>query len=161
MKYFLNFISLLTVVLISGCNVDETESNEESITVQLGHTLSINSPWHEGAENFAETIEENTNGRYKVEIFPSGQIASGNQRKAIEMLRQGSYDVDITSSLVWSSFDDQLSITAMPWLFSSMEEVHNTLNGEGGELLMDIVEKNGVKPAGVGVTGFRQMLDRK
>lgn len=161
MKYFLNFISLLTVVLISGCNVDETESNEESITVQLGHTLSINSPWHEGAENFAETIEENTNGRYKVEIFPSGQIASGNQRKAIEMLRQGSYDVDITSSLVWSSFDDQLSITAMPWLFSSMEEVHNTLNGEGGELLMDIVEKNGVKPAGVGVTGFRQMLNNE
>lgn len=159
MKYPFNLFLLVAVMLTAGCNVEDTESDEEPIKVELGHTLADNSPWHAGAEHFAEIIEEETDGKYEVEIFPSGQIASGNQRKAIEMLRQGSYDVDITSSLVWSSFDDQLNITAMPWLFTSLDEVHDTLDGEGGELLMDIVEDNGVQPASVGVTGFRQMLN--
>ncbi|WP_066190883.1 TRAP transporter substrate-binding protein DctP [Gracilibacillus timonensis] len=154
---------VVLVILITGCGMGSSAEEEtaEPIEVQFGHTLSINSPWQEGAEHFAEIVEEETDGKYEVNIFPSGQIASGNQRKAIEMLRQGSYDVDITSSLVWSSFDEQLNITAMPWLLTSWEEAQETIDGKGGEMLLDILEGNGVTPASIGITGFRQMLNNE
>src|SRR5699024_7876391 len=106
-----------------------------------------------------EIIEEETDGRYEVEIFANGQLASGNQRKAIEMLRQGSYDVDITSALIWSSFDEALGITALPWILPTLDEAKKVIEGDGGEMLLDILDGNGVKAVAVGETGYRQMAN--
>jgi len=151
-------ISVLTLTIAAGCS-NGGSGGTDATTVRLGHTLTEDSSWQAGAEQFAEIIEEETDGRYEVEIFANGQLASGNQRKAIEMLRQGSYDVDITSALIWSSFDEALGITALPWILPTLDEAKKVIEGDGGEMLLDILDDNGVKAVAVGETGYRQMAN--
>src|SRR5690625_5257566 len=77
------------------------------------------------------------------------------------MLRQGSYDVDITSTLIWSDFDAELGITALPWILPTLESAEEIIQGEGGQMLLDILDNNGVKAVAIGETGYRQMLNNK
>lgn len=151
-------ISVAAVSISAGCSNGGSDG-ADTTTVRFGHTLTENSTWQAGAERFAEIVEEETDGRYEVEIFANGQLASGNQRKAIEMLRQGSYDVDITSALIWSSFDEELGITALPWILPTLDEAEEVIEGDGGELLLDILSDNGVTPVGIGETGYRHMAN--
>lgn len=166
-KYSALLIFIVSILLLSACGSEEDSNNTETgssgdtVTVQFGHTLTEDSSWHEGAKHFAELIDERTDGRYKVNVFPNGQLASGNQQKAIEMLRQGSYDVDITSALIWSDFDSELGITALPWILPTLESAEEIINGKGGEMLLDILGENGVTPVAIGETGYRQMLNNK
>ncbi|WP_375001152.1 DctP family TRAP transporter solute-binding subunit [Aeromicrobium sp. CTD01-1L150] len=157
LKALVAALTLLSLGLVAACSGGGPGAGPT--VVRFGHTLTEESSWQVGAEKFAEIIEEETDGRYTVEIFANGQLASGNQRKAIEMLRQGSYDVDITSGLIWSSFDETLSITALPWILPTFDEVEGIINGEGGELVLDALGENGVTPVGIGGTGYRQMLN--
>lgn len=159
-------VGTASILMLVGCSSeagqqDGGDAGGEPITVQLGHTLTEESSWQVGAEHFAERIDELTDGRYKVEIFPNGQLASGNQGQAIELLRQGSYDVDITSSLIWSSFDEELGIVALPWILPNLDRVEEVLQGDGGDLLLDILGENGVTPVAIGETGYRQMLNNE
>lgn len=167
-KYKLFLMALISIFIIAGCgssgdstNSDGSAGSGDAITVQFGHTLTEDSSWHEGALHFAELIKERTDGRYEVNVFANGQLASGNQQKAIEMLRQGSYDVDITSALIWSDFDAELGITALPWILPTLESAEEIINGTGGEMLLDILGENGVTPVAIGETGYRQMLSNK
>lgn len=150
-----------TIVSLTGCSAGSDGSSEDPIVVRLGHALTEDSSWHVGAEYFAEQVAEQTDGRYEVQIFANGQLASGNQRKAIEMLRQGSYDVDMTSALIWSGFDEELGITALPWILPTYEDVESVVQGEGGEMLLDTLDENGVTAVAVGETGYRQMLNNE
>lgn len=152
-------IGTISIVSLAACSGSSEQSADEPTTVQLGHTLTENSSWQVGAEHFAEIIQEETDGRYEVEIFPNGQLASGNQRSALEMLRQGNYDVDMTSTLIWSGFDERLGITAMPWILPNQQAVDEVVQGDGAELLLDILSDNGVTPVGIGETGYRQMFN--
>lgn len=151
-------IGVAAVTVAAGCS-SEGSGDADTTTVRFGHTLTENSSWQAGAERFAEIVEEETDGRYDVEIFANGQLASGNQRKAIEMLRQGSYDVDITSALIWSSFDEELGITALPWILPTLDEAEGVIEGDGGEMLLDILSENGVTPVAIGETGYRHMAN--
>lgn len=167
LKTFVPFLTLVLVLLVAGCSSSgnnesgESTANDKPIEIKFGHTLTEDSSWQKGAEKFAELIEEKTDGRYKVNIFPNGQISSGDQKKAIEMLRQGNYDVDITSTLIWSDFDDEIGITALPWIVPNEEAVRNVSEGKAGELILDIVNNNGVKAVGIGETGYRQMYNNE
>src|SRR5699024_10732706 len=155
---FLMMIIISVLLVIVGCS---SGSEEETTKIKLGHTLTEDSAWQKGAEHFAETIKEETDGLYEVDIFPNGQLASNDQKKALEMLRQGSYDIDITSALIWSDFDDELGITALPWIVPDHEDVEEVTNGEAGKMLLDILDNNGVKAVDIGETGYRQMYNNE
>lgn len=168
-RWLTAFLIILSALLIVGCsssesdegNVADNSDSNKAIKVKFGHTLTEDSNWHQGALHFADLIKDQTNGRYEVEIFPNGQISSGNQQKAIEMLRQGSYDVDITSALIWSDFDSDLGITSLPWILPTLESAEEVIHGKGGEMLLDILNDNGVRGVAIGETGYRQMLTNK
>ena len=51
-------------------------------TLRLGHNISTSSPYHLAAEHFARLVQERTEGRFRVQIFPAGAL--GNERDMIE-----------------------------------------------------------------------------
>ena len=140
---------------------EEPAVKKDAIHIKFGHTLSETSSWQKGALYFKQRVEELTDGRYTVDIFPNGQLSSGDQTKALEMLRQGTYDVDITSALIWSNLDERINITAMPWILPSIDYAEEMLQGEPGEMLLDILRENGVTPVAIGETGYRQIFTNK
>ena len=84
---------------------EETEQNESagtetdpfadgpSYNLRLGHVQAVTHPYHLGAMAFAEKVEELTNGKIKVEVFPSSQI--GNEIDMIESMQMGTIDMGV------------------------------------------------------------------
>ena len=83
---------LLVAVLafaLSACGGDE-ESEETVYTLRFAHGSSTSEPIHIAAEYMAEELEERSDGRIKVEIYPSATLA--DQVPACEMLMDGTLD---------------------------------------------------------------------
>lgn len=133
---------------------------KDAIRLKFNHTVVETSLWHEYALKYAELINERTNGKYIIDVFPSDQLAGGNQVKSVEMLRAGSIDLDIHALPIWAGIDERFTIVNMPWLFPTFDDVDAFLNGEGSQAVLDLLWDNGVVPVGMAENGYRQVYNR-
>src|SRR5699024_8655866 len=129
---FLMMIIISVLLVIVGCS---SGSEEETTKIKLGHTLTEESAWQKGAEHFAVTIKVEADARFELAIFPHVQFASNDTQQALVLLRQRIYVIDITSALIWSDFQDELGITALPWIVTDHEDVEEVTNGDAGKML--------------------------
>ena len=132
-----------------------------STDLKLSLTPGETSIWMVAANSFKEEIEEKTEGRYTVSIYPSEQLAGGDLVKGVEMLLTGSTDIGMNSVMNTSSFDDRLAVLSMPWLLANgYDDVDQyVLNGEGGDAIKDIFTELGAHPLALGDNGFRQITN--
>ncbi|MBN2285116.1 MAG: DctP family TRAP transporter solute-binding subunit [Tissierellales bacterium] len=168
---FLLISLMLTALLFTGCGAKpatETSAQGETTAAKVvakqlkfGIAVSENSTWYEGAVKFGEIIEEKTEGRYVVDFYPSDQLAAGNIIKGLESVQMGATDIDMRSSIIYSTIDPKFSIPLMPWLIPSYEEADAALEGAGGEMLFDLLRQNGVEPLAFGESGYRQITNSK
>ncbi|WP_428649134.1 TRAP transporter substrate-binding protein [Roseibium sp.] len=89
-------------------------------TLRFSHTDNPGGSRQAAAELFAEKVAEYTDGRYEVQIFPSGQLA--NDPKAIELLQLGGIDFTVSATGSYATHLSSLNLTAMPFLVDSYEQ---------------------------------------
>ncbi|MEL7623085.1 MAG: DctP family TRAP transporter solute-binding subunit [Clostridiales bacterium] len=164
---------LLITGLLAGCggsqgssqptqgSTEATQAPVKAIDLKMNVTTSDASVWMVGAKEFKRIIEEKTNGKYIVSIFPNEQLSGGDLQKGTEMLFTGITDLDMRSVINMTGFDPRLTVTSMPWLFTkgydSVDEI--LFDGEGGKMLASMIEEKGVKVLGMGENGFRQLTN--
>jgi len=88
--------------------------------LKFSHTDTAVGSRQAAAELFARKVEEYTAGRYKVQVFHSGQLA--NDPKAIEQLQLGGLDFTVSATGTYASHNKNLNLTAMPFLVDSYEQ---------------------------------------
>ena len=134
---------------------------DDSIDLKLSLTPSESSVWMVAVDYFKEQVEEKTDGRYTISVYPSEQLAGGDLIKGVEMLLTGSTDIALNSVMNTSSFDPRLTVTSMPWIFEngydSVDEY--VFNGEGADAIKDIFTELGAVPLAIGDNGFRQITN--
>jgi len=108
-------ISILTssAILISGM------ASAEKV-LRFSHTDNPGGSRQAAAEVFAKAVSENTEGRYKVRIYPAGQLA--NDPKAIEQLQLGGVDFTVSATGSYGTHLTSLNLTAMPFLVDTYEQ---------------------------------------
>ena len=89
-------------------------------TLRFSHTDNPGGSRQAAAEVFAEKVAEYTDGRYEVQIFPSGQLA--NDPKAIELLQLGGVDFTVSATGSYATHLPSLNLTAMPFLVDTYEQ---------------------------------------
>lgn len=140
MKRFFAFI--LTVVMalsLVACGGDSTSDSSDSdavipdgeISLRIGTSASDTSAITQGAQWFADKLNERTGGLVTVKVYSSDSISGGAQAKGIEMLMDGSADMTFHSNLIYSTLDARLNVISLPWMFDGYEDVDDTL-GWGG-----------------------------
>jgi tripartite ATP-independent transporter DctP family solute receptor len=124
-------------------------------TLRLGHNISTSSPYHLAAEHFARLVQERTQGRVRVQVFPAGAL--GNERDMIEGAQIGTIDMVVTSSAAAGPFVPALRILDVPFLFRDPAHARSVLDGPiGAELLAAMPARNLVGLAW-GDIGFRHI----
>ena len=91
-------------------------------------------------------------------VYPSNQLASGNQQTAVEMVQYGDIEMSMFGMTVLSFLDDRLVVVNMPFLINSTEEADRYIydeNAESRKALDDILEENGMISVAFGEAGFR------
>lgn len=165
-------IVLLTLVmtfgvgLLTGCGGSDSDSSDkdkktEAQELKMSVTPSENSVWMVAANTFKEEVEKNTDGRYKIHIYPNEQLSSGDMAKGIEQLFSGQTELDIHSVMLMGTVDEKFTILTMPWLFENgYDDVDKYFfNGEGGKKTKELIEKNGAHCMAFGENGFRQLTN--
>jgi len=162
LSFALIFVLAFSLAACGGGGDVADEGGDEPVeakTLRLSITTSENSTWYEGAMKFKEIVEEETDGRYLVEIYPNEQLAGGNQMKGIENVQTGVTDVDIHSTIVYTIVDERFTALNMPWMIPTYEEADAAIDGTGGEMIFEIARENGVIPLALGESGYRQFTN--
>ncbi|WP_026866055.1 DctP family TRAP transporter solute-binding subunit [Jeotgalicoccus marinus] len=150
--FFILFSGL--VVFLSACNNDE-----ETVTLQFGHALPEDTEQAKKIEEMGESVERQTEGRVKFEIYPNSQLGS-----EAEMLQQ--LDVGAMNGLAimvgsMQTMDMRLAIEDLPYMWPSEKEARLAYEGEFGDYLADIVETYDMHTAGYMEWGFRHVTNNE
>ena len=140
MKKNKNVLFLLTVFigLLVACSnnsgVSKTsDGNSGTVSLKLAHTQADTHPVHTSMEEFANLVEEKTNGEVVIEIFPNGQL--GDERQLIESIQSGAIEMTKVSSNSLENFEEIYSIFSIPYFFDDMEHGRNFMNSSNTESL--------------------------
>ncbi|MDR3048258.1 MAG: DctP family TRAP transporter solute-binding subunit [Elusimicrobiota bacterium] len=151
---------LIAFAFIIGCGGKKGNVRDLKLSV----TTSETSSWYYGAAEFKRMVEERTNGRFKISIYPNEQLASGDQTKTLEMLYQGINELDIHSAMIHNNVEPKLTACFMPWIFTKgYESVDQYVfnNGTGGQKIKELIAAKGAVPLALGENGFRQITNNK
>lgn len=127
---------LLVLFAVLICSFLLSCSGESDVRVlKLGHGLDASHSVHKAMVFMAERVKEESNGKMRIDIYPSQQL--GSERELLELLQIGSLDITKVSSSVLEGFEPLYKIFSVPFLFENEEHRFNVYDGEIGRELLD------------------------
>lgn len=167
-KYKGHLISVLLICLllfVSACSSDGTstsaaggEKGGEQHVIRFAHIVSEDTPLHISALQFKENVEERSDGRIKVELFPNGQLFS-SERETVEAIQIGNIEMSEVATPVMAGFKQEFSVFNLPFLYDSREHAYATFDGELGNTLMEMLPEISLVGLGFGENGFRHFVN--
>jgi TRAP-type transport system periplasmic protein len=88
--------------------------------LRFSHTDQPGGARQKAAELFGQKIERYTQGRYKVQVYPAGQLA--NDPKAVEQLQLGGIDFTVSSTGTYATHLPTLNLSLLPYLVENYEQ---------------------------------------
>ena len=112
------------------------------------------------AEKFAEEVEELSDGKMKIQVYPNGTI--GGDRELLESCKDGDIPFVIQNTAPQVTFMPDLAVFDIPCRFSTIDEVREKVDDpEFYGLLENVYENGGYKLLGYADQGFRVMSTNK
>lgn len=105
---------LMALVIFAASLAGAPPAAAQEIRLRFAHSLSTNEPFHEAAEYFAKNVEQRTNGRVQIKVFPGEQL--GTLKETMEMIRQGANVMVSTDSGYLADFVPDFGILNGPYL---------------------------------------------
>jgi len=130
---------------------------QAKFTLKAGHGGTTGIASHLALVKFAETMEKNTGGQVKVQVYPDRQL--GEERELVEGLQLGSVDIAFVSNL--SSFVPQVSVMDIPFLFKDAQHAHKVLDGKVGQELKVAMDAKGLIGLAYFEGGWRHLTTKK
>lgn len=141
---------------------DYSDLGWEEQTWNFTCSTTETSTWAEAGRQFGELMEKATGGKVKVNVYAADQLTNGNQSEGIQALIDGDpVQVSLHSNLIYSAFDPRFNVVSLPFLFDSVEDADEKLDGEAGEKLKEILNEYGLHCMGMAENGFRQLTNNK
>ena len=135
MKKFAAIALAASMVLgLSGCGssgsaqTSDTATAENPMVVTLAHGLSESHTVHIAMTECAEKVEEGTNGRIKVEIYPNGQLGSENEN--MEQLMAGVISMTKISAPGLATYNEAYHTFGLPYIFDDTEDFYHKMDSQ-------------------------------
>jgi len=140
-------------LLIAGC-----AGEGEPVILKAALSQNPSEPQVRAVERFAEMVEEGTQGRIRVEVYPNNQL--GNQRDVVEGLQMGSVEMANIAS-VMASFVPEVNLFELPFLFDGPEHFDSVVDGSVGRRLAPAFRARGLHLLGYFDAGERHIMTTK
>lgn len=148
---------LLLSLVVSGCG--SKVDSEKVIEIGYGHGFMPDTPHHKAAIKFKEEVEAATNGRVKINLFPSGQL--GSAREMFEGLQMGTQEIALVPTARISGFAPELQLFDLPFLFPSREIGYKVMDGEVGTELLANLKSQKIKGVAFYEDGYKHFTSNK
>lgn len=88
--------------------------------LKFSHTDQPGGARQRAAELFGEKVAQYTQGRYKVQVYPAGQLA--NDPKGVEQLQLGGIDFTVSGTGTYATHIPTLNLTALPFILETYQQ---------------------------------------
>ncbi|MFQ3789368.1 TRAP transporter substrate-binding protein [Halomonas sp. A29] len=129
------------------------------VTLRFGHLANEQNIWHQAAVRFKELVEENSDGRIEVQIFPNEQL--GNEMDVINSIQLGTADITITGESL-QNWAPKAAMMAVPYAFRDAEHLRQAVESEIGEQIeAQITERANLVPLAWFERGPRELTSNR
>lgn len=135
---------------------DEQKGLQNQIIIYFSHVVAENTPKGLAAQKFAELVEQKTDGRVKVEVFPNGSLYSDGEE--LDALLRGDVQMIAPSFSKVTELIPEWQVLDLPFLFRNDDDVRRVFTGEIGAELLGMLEAKKIKGLAFWSNGFKQMM---
>ena len=148
-------VILLAIVFLSD-EPGSPSTQDEKIILKAGHPANANEPYHLGLVEMARIVNEKSNGKVEIRIYPAMQL--GSEKAMIEGLLLGTMDIVVTANGSLTNFVPQLGILDLPFLFRDRDHMYRVMDGPVGRALEHSMEERGFHLLGFYDAGVRHIM---
>lgn len=114
-KPFLKSIAL--VVALSG--IFSSSAVLAATEIKVAFNQSDKHPQYQALTYLGEKLQEQTEGRYKLTIFPNEQL--GDQRASLELVQNGVIQMAMVANPLVENYDNTFAVLGLPYIYSGSE----------------------------------------
>ncbi|KDE40276.1 MAG: TRAP transporter substrate-binding protein [Nitrincola lacisaponensis] len=126
---------------------------------RLGLITPPSHHWTQAAQSFAQTLNERSEGRHSVSVFPAAQL--GNEAQMVQQLQTGALDMAFLTVAEVSNRVPEFGAWYAPYLVDDIDEAAALLRSDAAESMFELLpQQAGLVGIGYGMAGMRQMMSR-
>lgn len=128
----------------AGGETGEPGSQQGETVLRVAFNQNIEHPQAQALLQASDEIYESTDGAYSLQLFTDETL--GDQNSTIEQMQTGALDFTIVASPLLESFEPQMAVVNLPYLYTSPEQQVEVLNDPEitGDLYA-LLEEDGIK----------------
>ena len=156
MKRIIPYVFIfLSITLLSQCKSEE----EPEYLFRVSLWANEDHTWYKAFLYFGELLAERSEGRMKVEVYPSEQLAK--EMESIRLIQAEVIEMTVTASLL-SNWIEIAAFCEMPFLLRDSTDKNALINGPLGKRIEnEILEKTGLRPVALFERGPRQLTSNR
>lgn len=127
-----------------GCgNSTKEATSDKPIVWKLSDIVTEDHNWNLSAKEFAKKVEEKTDGKLIIDIYPNSEL--GSEMEALNGILSGTVDMTISGESManWAPLADLL---AAPYAYKNEEHIEKVLDSETGAKIKGQIQESGFKP---------------
>jgi tripartite ATP-independent transporter DctP family solute receptor len=116
---------------------------DDQIVLTLAHGMNPKHPVAIGMRFFAKRVEELSNRKIKINIFPNEQL--GNEVDLTQQVQLGCIDMTKTSASAMENFISEFAVLSLPYIFTNEKHFWKVLRGPIGQSILDSGQSVGLQ----------------
>lgn len=148
----------ISLLLLSGCNPARS-GDQERFELRFAHVTSASTPKGLAADFFAKQVEEKSDGRIEVEVFPNSELYG--DKDEMQAIQSNAVQVLAPASAKFTTIAPSLQVLDLPFIFDDPDEIPEVASPdtEIGKAIYanPDLEANGLKVLGLWDSGMKQI----
>ena len=149
-------VALVAVSRICVLGAEAQQTYSFRVGFQTGDP---DTPVYVTGAKFKQSVEQKSNGRIKVQLFPGGVL--GDQLALVSGVRTGAIDIGIMVAWSLATVEPSLLLPELPFLFQNVEAARKLLDGPVGKKVLAYLEPKGIKGLAWSELGLRGLIGSK
>jgi tripartite ATP-independent transporter DctP family solute receptor len=128
-------------------------------TLKFGHMLPPDQIHHKALVMFGDELAKRSNGRMKLDIFPSSQM--GSIAEMLQSVQAGSLTMSMAVPAWYSSHMKPLDAFTLPYLVGNEDKLRPALEGPLGREIAKYADEKNFKVVGYLLLGSRHIVNKR
>lgn len=131
----------------------------QKLTIKISHVVAENTPKNKGAEAMAKYIEDHSNGKIKVQVYPNSSLFGDKDEVENLIANNVQFIIPDMSKMVGNN--PAFNIPSLPFLFASDEEAYKFWDGDKGQEILSSLKSQGMIGLKMWPNGPKQITNSK
>ncbi|MCR4942388.1 MAG: DctP family TRAP transporter solute-binding subunit [Campylobacter sp.] len=149
----------LSSIVLSASLATSALAADKVYTIKFSHVVAAQTPKGKAADFFAKKAEELSNGRLKVQVFPSAQLIDDD--RVFGALKMGNVQMAAPSFSKFTPIAPEFQLFDLPFIFANDTHLHKVQDSEVGQIIKDKIAAKGFVALDYWDAGFKHFSSSK